>query len=355
MPQLDGLRALAILAVLYTHFFPEDYWLLGIYWGGSGVRLFFVLSGFLITRILLREGSEAGGRPGEAAFLIRRFYVRRYLRLTPVFYATLAVMVALNVPNARSTVWWHVFYLSNFKFAIMDDWQGAVAHFWTLSVEEQFYLLWPPAVIFIPVRLLAGLAAALIPGSIAYRYCAHRMGLGDVALWVLPPNSMDALLLGAVTAIGAGKWALNSSQTWTRCAALGGLIIGTVGSYTNIFGPLMEASIPTAFAVSWAWVVLCASEGNAGIPGRLLEHPLLVYLGKTSYGTYVVHMLVWHLVAFVWAPALSLSKEDPRVIIGLALAAISLSIGLASISWRLLETPINHYRHSLDYRRGTSS
>jgi peptidoglycan/LPS O-acetylase OafA/YrhL len=118
MPQLDGLRAVAVLAVLYTHYLADSYWLLGVYWGGLGVRLFFVLSGFLITGILLRESEGFDGKPGERWFLLRHFYIRRALRLTPIFYLTLIAMFALNAPNTRQTVWWHVFYLSNLNFAL---------------------------------------------------------------------------------------------------------------------------------------------------------------------------------------------------------------------------------------------
>jgi peptidoglycan/LPS O-acetylase OafA/YrhL len=90
MKQLDGLRAMAVLAVLWTHYLPEEYWLFGIYWGGVGVRLFFVLSGFLITGILLKSRQHVMQGKQCPLFAIRQFYIRRFLRIFPLYYVTLA-------------------------------------------------------------------------------------------------------------------------------------------------------------------------------------------------------------------------------------------------------------------------
>jgi peptidoglycan/LPS O-acetylase OafA/YrhL len=136
LPRLDGVRALAVGGVLVTHFmwFLEPIQTMEL--GRTGVRLFFVLSGFLITRILLDYRSRMS--VGEAA---RHFYWRRFLRLAPPFYLAVTVALILNLANMREDWPWHVFYLSNFLLAARGSVEP-VGHLWSLAVEEQFYLVW---------------------------------------------------------------------------------------------------------------------------------------------------------------------------------------------------------------------
>ncbi|MGH7999853.1 MAG: acyltransferase family protein, partial [Brasilonema sp.] len=127
MKQLDGLRAIAVFAVLYTHYLPEKYWLFDIYWGGIGVRLFFVLSGFLITSILLKCRDYITSRQQTLSFTLRQFYIRRFLRLIPLYYAILFLAALINIPPVRETLAWHIPYLSNIYFAIKGDFHASVS------------------------------------------------------------------------------------------------------------------------------------------------------------------------------------------------------------------------------------
>src|SRR5215471_9719868 len=117
MRQLDGLRAIAVLAVLWTHYLPQEYWLSGIYWGGVGVRLFFVLSGFLITGILLKSRQYITQGKQCSLVAIRQFYIRRFLRIFPLYYVILALTAIMAIPPVRETIAWHIAYLSNVYFA----------------------------------------------------------------------------------------------------------------------------------------------------------------------------------------------------------------------------------------------
>ncbi len=138
MPQLDGLRALAVAGVLFSHAGPaifKD----AINTGPLGVKLFFVLSGFLITGILLRARPEwqqarYGGAEAEPGVALRAFYARRFLRIFPLYYAVLFAITLLGLPEARETFWWNLFYSSNWYYAIYGEWRGAVSHFWSLAV-----------------------------------------------------------------------------------------------------------------------------------------------------------------------------------------------------------------------------
>ena len=146
MQRLDGVRALAVMLVLGEHF----WWHTTLWLGAEGVMLFFVLSGFLSTSILLDYSDELS--VGEAA---RVFYLKRLLRLTPVYYTCIAVTVALGIGGTRHTWWVDALYLTNFRVVLRQSW-GPDTHFWTLALEEQFYLLWLPIVMLLPRRLLFG-------------------------------------------------------------------------------------------------------------------------------------------------------------------------------------------------------
>ena len=130
-PHLDGLRAVAVLAVAWSHWAPRHQF--GIPFG-TGVHLFFVLSGYLITRILLRIRTADSRAAG-----LRAFYIRRALRIFPAYYLWVAFAVA-TLPSVAATWPWHVGYLSNLLIYRQHEWAGPVSHWWSLAVEEQFYL-----------------------------------------------------------------------------------------------------------------------------------------------------------------------------------------------------------------------
>ena len=146
MPQLDALRAFAVLAVMVHHFLPVDHYIPTDYitLGMLAVRLFFVLSGFLITGILL------GYRSDEPKNALKRFYFRRVLRIFPIYYLTLFVALALQVRSIQQGAFWHLTYTSNFIAPFHPEWMGPASHFWTLAVEEQFYFVWPFIMLFVP-------------------------------------------------------------------------------------------------------------------------------------------------------------------------------------------------------------
>src|SRR5262245_45608829 len=141
MPQLDSLRALAFFGVAVSHWLMAEFPLATL--GGTGVQLFFVLSGFLITGILLdyRRAQESNTRL-SAGSVLRTFYARRFLRIFPLFYGVIAVAVVLNTGPIRELWPWHALYASNFLYAANHPTAGdPFTHFWSLAVEEQFYFV----------------------------------------------------------------------------------------------------------------------------------------------------------------------------------------------------------------------
>src|ERR1041385_4159129 len=172
MPQLDALRALAVLAVMVHHFLPVDRYIPTDYitLGFLAVRLFFVLSGFLITGILLNY------RRLERCTALRRFYLRRVLRIFPIYYLTLFIALALQVRSIQQGAFWHLTYLSNYIAGFHPEWMGPASHFWTLAVEEQFYFVWPFIMLFTPRQHLAKVIIGTIALAVIFR---------AVVLWTL--------------------------------------------------------------------------------------------------------------------------------------------------------------------------
>lgn len=301
-PQLDGIRAIAILAVLYTHLLPSDYWLFNIYWGGLGVRLFFVLSGFLITKILLSYKLDHTRNVSNNFTLIKNFYTRRLLRLTPVFFLAITAAAFLNFPGVRDNYWWHVLYLSNIKIAISNTWPPLTAHFWSLAVEEQFYLLWPFFVIFLSIKNLKHVVLLGILSSLAYRAVLRIYNVPDITIWMLLPDSVDALMIGAALALYTTLYqnyrTTNILYLLGACAFVMWLILvfGWIlipeFKKPDIFITLELQKTLSAiyFSIFILWIINC--EKNIIV--QILSNRSIVFIGKISYSIYVIHFFVKH-------------------------------------------------------------
>jgi peptidoglycan/LPS O-acetylase OafA/YrhL len=128
MKQLDGLRAMAVLAVLWTHYLPEEYWLFGIYWGGYGVRLFFVLSGFLITGILLKSRQYIISGKTMLIFCYAPVLHQKILANFSFILCNISLAVLISMPQVKEAIVWHVSYLSNVYFALQGRFYGSAGH-----------------------------------------------------------------------------------------------------------------------------------------------------------------------------------------------------------------------------------
>jgi peptidoglycan/LPS O-acetylase OafA/YrhL len=278
-PQLDGLRAVAVMAVLFTHF-----WHLDSGAGRMGVRLFFVLSGYLITSILLRDG------------LTLSFYVRRAARLWPAFYLALLIAWGLDLNGIRWSWKWHAAQLSNVFLARHGSWAIAwpIDHLWSLNVEEQFYLVWPILIALTPRRLIVALLWLI--GLTAPIY---RSVVGNEFTNLLPFASLDALAAGGLIAVASRRLIPHIRDPGDgnfKFTALGW--IGAAASPLVVracFGPAspwLSEVIEVGSLVSFCALVLKASEGFSGLTGKVLGSPLLIGLGKISYGVYLYHQFV---------------------------------------------------------------
>lgn len=345
MPQLDALRAIAVSAVMAHHFLPvyryipEDYITLGL----LAVRLFFVLSGFLITGILLRARNEP---PGVA---LKRFYFRRVLRIFPIYYLMVLICLGLNVGAMRQGAFWHLTYLSNFIAPFHPEWMGPAGHFWTLAVEEQFYFVWPFIVIFLPARYLVKSMVLTIGLAIIFRVLiAYVLNLPLSAGALFTFGALDALGGGALLAMfHYDKTLYPHLQRFMRICLLTGvalLIPLTVMYRFKVGGRIIHVLLPLSIALLFVVLIEKASRGFKGKSKQVLEWPPVLYIGKISYGLYVYHNFMLALV--VYSYGIYGTAPNYRLV---ALFSTILTFLAAIVSWHLIERPIVQLKNSFSF------
>jgi peptidoglycan/LPS O-acetylase OafA/YrhL len=358
MPVLDGIRGTAILAVLLFHFIaPENRdglvnaavsWVFS--YGALGVDLFFFLSGFLITGLLYDS------RADEHYF--RNFYMRRLLRIFPLYYGVLAIifLVLPLIPELRGTELtdlrphqtWAWLYAVNIYLAIHDGWVlSYIEHFWSLAVEEQFYLIWPLAVWLLAAKPRVFLTFSLIVAAASFvgRIVAELAGAGSVVIEVLTPFQLDALAIGGFFAVylrqPGGEAGARRLIVPLALAGLGLLVIQFGARHLTLHGNVLESVRGGAFHLLLAALLLKGLLGPAssGWSRFLLSRPL-AFLGKYSYGLYVYHhffsyYLTSHRTNLIFAARLSCSNMTALVL--QAGAGIAASVLIAWVSYEFFE------------------
>lgn len=361
---LDTLRAFAVFLVIIEHFgvwfddtSPSGRFIRQVIIpdGGFGLQLFFVLSGFLITGILL----EARDNAGSKGLILRNFYVRRALRIFPIYYLLVAALYLVRYPDIREHIGYYLTYTFNVVCHRTNSW-NSFSHTWTLDVEEQFYLLWPVAVLFTPGKYFRQMALAAIATGIATTwYAINRQG--HMAP-LLVQNSLDAFALG-------GLYAWHHQQpkreSWFRRKLLPAAIVATT-AYFIIKGALLTGTmkndwlfltktINSIVALQLIIIVVNAREGL--VKKYLLENAALNYLGKISYGIYLYHYVYINYCcgivnAFFYkitlpAPTLNAIIHDHHVDYWLQVAIM---VVVAAVSYRFIEQPLLKLKDKFSYK-----
>ena len=328
MPRLDGLRAVAVGVVLVTHFWSA------LLPGEIGVRIFFVLSGYLITRILLgyRKTSLSVGKAAA------HFYWRRFLRLTPALYMAIACAAAFGIANMRKDWWAHALYLTNFLTAYRGGW-GPATHLWTLAVEEQFYILWFFIVVALPKRWLVPIILASI--LIAPFFRTWSVSIGHRFLSTLLPGAFDFLAAGALLAYAEVE---NLWLTIRRTAASPLVTIAAflVLALSSMIRQIYEWRIISSSAtiILTASVILSVSMVEKNKLLDWLAWTPIRYCGRISYGIYVYHFFVPMLILLVFPNfgTILMVSRGGGIVRFAFLSVVTLLI--AHFSWILVERPL---------------
>lgn len=329
IPQLDAVRGLAILAVIFHNAsgkFPSLH-LEGLFRDGwMGVDLFFALSGFLITGILIDT------RQSEGYF--KNFYVRRCLRIWPLYYSLLFFMFvivrslsraeAIKISATASPWWAFPLFLQNFLLPISTNAAGPLAVTWSLAIEEQFYAVWPVIVRFCSPKLLSRLAVAEMCLSPGLRY---YLALHNVDLYTNVFSRLDGLMAGALLAVLVRSDRFVPSRflvfAWAALFLAAPLAFVT----EELHARWVVFSLTAIASAAFIYISLYSSQKWLQ---RVMTNRFLTFTGTISYGLYLLHK-----ISFGLAESLHLDKR-PLLIMPLILVSSYL---LALLSWNVLEEP----------------
>jgi peptidoglycan/LPS O-acetylase OafA/YrhL len=344
MSQIDGLRAFAVLSVLFAH-----YWMPGTEIGHIGVRLFFVVSGFLITSILLRSRQQVEKGDASVGQAFFRFYSRRVLRIVPAYYVLLAIMAAWNPENFRGVMHWHLAFSSNILFAIREEYvPWMTAHLWSLSVEEQFYLIWPWLVLMVPRRRLVLVIALVGLAGLAYRVLGLVLGMPDFPRFFLAPASFDALAAGALLALVRDREVVWRWFGWTCIPAAAWLLAIETGLVRIETLFTIEIWLGTFLLLPLVAIVARASYGFTGPFAAVLMSRPAQYVGRISFGIYLYRLLVLAVIMKIGERTGIPVEHGPLLFV----VASTATLLVATLSWYVVETPFNRLKRRIPHHAG---
>jgi peptidoglycan/LPS O-acetylase OafA/YrhL len=373
IPELDGLRGVAIgMVVLYHaflfHVVPRHGSLLAhaltpVRIGWSGVDLFFVLSGFLIGGILLDAR--------DARNYFSTFYIRRFLRIVPIYYATLLALGTLSIvaryhPGVPAdwsmdgllSLYVFPLFMHNIWMAIYNTMgPGMLPVFWSLGVEEQFYLTLPLLVRFCTRRRLATIAVEAILLAPILRLVLYSFWPNHPLAWfVLMPCRADSLFFGVLAAValrdvGAKAWLAAHRVLLRSLIVVFGLGLPFVTQTNMVANGLFMVSLMLSWiAAFYCLVLVYAITFPDSLPARSLRWPWLRWLGTIAYGMYLLHIMVLSFVVDYLGAALHLASPLAQFLA--ASLAIAVTWALSSVSWLCFEKPLVARGHSLIYESG---
>jgi peptidoglycan/LPS O-acetylase OafA/YrhL len=319
IPYIDGLRAYSILCVMFAHTRGDGWnpvaWSVGaplLADGQLGVRIFFVISGFLITTLLLNEYDRKG------KISIRAFYERRVARIFPAFYLYIGVIlvctlvgimsVPLTVFIASSTFTWN--FIHFYRHVIVPDDSVVLTHFWTLSIEEQFYLVWPSCLVFLGLRRSMRVAIA---GAIALPllrlFTFLNLHTGTLRNAIESRFVQDLILMGVLAAFAVRAGALERlRQNRFRAAVpwISAAILFLLNPWLSSMGelPFSGCLVPSLQGIATVLLIFWLLSGKGGILRSFLESWPMVQLGLLSYSLYIWHVLftLWHGMRWIRFP-----------------------------------------------------
>jgi len=351
--QLDSLRAIAVFLVVIWHWIPRNSIIERLHTGSFGVNIFFVLSGFLITRILLFNRRDAEDSMSSKVKILKHFYARRMLRIFPIYYLTILLAIILNqqftLGVTKNEILSNLTYTTNFYIYFTQSWPSSSLHFWSLAVEEQFYLAWPLLMLFWPkkylvpiflVSIFTGLSSQLLLPNVEFGHlptitCFDCFGAGGLLAFVTVHyyrflqkayRLLTLLSVFALTAL-ALSWQSDFYFSCTRFfhTIISCWMISHVLIYKNKKSPLI-------------WI---------------LNSRLLISIGKISYGVYLYHILFVYIASHLWYNYVFDYYEpfidklyEPWIFLAINFWVLCF---VAWLSWKFIEKPILSFKRKFKY------
>lgn len=344
-PALDGLRGMAILLVVLLHNFGfMNYF----FFGWLGVDLFFVLSGFLITDILMNSLTNP--------FFLRNFYMRRVLRIFPLYYIVLIIFLvllptlkiqSLDISYYTSNQFWLWTYLQNWLYIFKEPYGDKILlHTWSLAVEEQFYLIWPITILLIrkPKKLLLiviiVLVSAIITRYIVWNYKIENLAYSSLYTF----TRIDGICIGCMLAL---LMKINSAFLKNHTSAIV-LLMAIINFGFYFLNDRQSFTLPylalvgyTTFAILFGILVYEAVIAESKIIKLIFTQQLLIFFGKISYGLYVYHWPIYLFLFPYFKRLLSADKNLSLLLPDLIAATFVtlIAIFISILSYRFIEKP----------------
>jgi peptidoglycan/LPS O-acetylase OafA/YrhL len=362
--QLDGIRFLAVGLVLIDHWLAEKN-VLPL--GPLGVTMFFVLSGFLITRILIQSKLKDDNVGRSHWFSVKQFIIRRSIRIFPIYFLTIFVLYVLDVPPVRDTILWCLTYSTNIYIATKEHWMGTIDHLWSLAVEEQYYLIFPYLILFLPTKHYLKVLSAMVLISVALRIYLFLNGNSWMAQYVLMPTCLDSFGLGGLLAY---FFTFQKDTLFDEFCKTKYLIVSLIvlissmcfsreyqisSNQVHHFGNLvLERLIGSIFCF---FLIAKAVSGYSGTMKWFLENPVSNYLGKISYGLYLYHNFVYNVyhtpdTSYVLRVFHKMQRMIPTLTENLAFELLyffGITTIIATLSWYCIEKPVNNLKKYFTY------
>ena len=333
---LNGLRAIAVICVIIEHWFPAKHILKIFPLGSIGVDIFFVLSGFLISSILLTTKENNLISFKSKLHAIKDFVIRRALRIFPIYYLLLLFLYVTSDSEFKNEIVYYITYTSNYFFYFTNDWHGHVAHLWSLAVEEQFYLIWPLLLFFVlRKQLLKLFLVCIIIGTL------FPLFLNNYMSFVLTLSCVNAFALGAVLAyIEVYKPDFgNEFKKYLKLLFIP-LIVLFIAQVTLFKLPYFPLRIITGL-ITLNCIRICIDNNEKNVLFRLFSNKVLNFIGMISYGIYLYHCPLpsyWRRffrVVKIDSPFAKLEINYCEL-----LAQFIFLIVISYISWIIVEKPI---------------
>jgi peptidoglycan/LPS O-acetylase OafA/YrhL len=353
--QLDSVRAIAVFLVIIWHWVPHNTVTENLHSGSLGVNAFFVLSGFLITQILLSDRDKAESLNSSRSTVLRNFYVRRILRILPIYYLTIVLATLLNHQYSLGInggeMASNVTYTSNFYIYVNKAWPVASLHFWSLAVEEQMYLLWPLLILFLPKKALPLLMILFIIVGLTSQLMATDQEFGH-----LPTNTcFDCFGIGGLLAyfFTFRPSVLRSSNNLLGVFAVVSLMALSIGGWFVYHIPCTRF----LHAIISVWLInhIVIYRNKKTFINYVLNSKPLIKIGKVSYGIYLYHVLYAYVASDLWYKyvydhysAYIIRSVEPWIFMCVNFPVL---YGLAWLSWRFIEKPFLSLKHKFTYGR----